>query len=830
MGNCKSKDSTAAPTAAPTAKPSAAPPSSPIAAKDPDEPKRYGMSTMMNIHGKVMDGLHIDDIKGGIKKGFNTAKSTPAKMGAGAGRLANIFSSPVEVVQDYVFPKYAKKEADREFIREAVQDNWIFAGQGEEECSRLLDAFEHHVTSKGEEIITQGETGDFFYVLQSGEVQFIVDRKKVGDAKAGATFGDLALLYDAPRAATVLAANECGLWRVDQKTFRQILANGRNANDEETVDTLRKVSFLKDLPHEILVKMASSGIEKNFKKGAVIAKKGDPGTEFYIIEKGKVELTEYQVGDQVFNNQVMTAGEFFGERAILTRESRVANVIALEDCKMMCLVRDDFLNVIGPLEDLIKRESDMKQLKYIAGFGTRGITDYEYSELVTHVFDDDYKKGTLLYSEGKEWDPAIYFVRSGKVTLTSEKKETGREVKAGNFFGAHSLFHHKVPLATATVTEDAVIGKLAKSDIGDIVPGAEFRFQLTPEQYATQQEELKKKKHISLDELKKHRILGAGTFGKVWLCSRETEDETQVFALKVQRKRQLIDCRQVEGATREIKVMSKLDHPFVLKLVNVYYDSATVMMLLQIVQGGELSQRMKVRKDGRLPERESKFYSASILEGLHYMHYHRVLHRDLKPENVMIDKDGYAVLIDLGFAKEVKGKTFTLCGTPWYIAPEVILGRGHDKACDYWSWAVMVHEMRSGKQLYRHSGSDQMTLFKAIIKGKHRMSSFIDPVLANLLLAVLTSRPQNRLGNLAGGTKDIKSHAWLKDVDFRKMANKLYRAPWKPDLSDPLDLAEFDNWDHMEQEEEEQPLTADEQARFKPITSISIRHLDYDGK
>jgi serine/threonine protein kinase len=170
--------------------------------------------------------------------------------------------------------------------------------------------------------------------------------------------------------------------------------------------------------------------------------------------------------------------------------------------------------------------------------------------------------------------------------------------------------------------------------------------------------------------------LGVGTFGKVWLVSREVDGKTEAFALKVQRKRQLIHHNQVEGVIREIKVMGILDHPFILKLVNVFQDDKTIMMLLNLVQGGELYSVLKRHKNMMLPERDSKFYGSCILEGLHFMHYHSILYRDLKPENVLIDKDGYAVIVDLGFAKYVTGKTFTLCGTPWYIAPEVILGRG----------------------------------------------------------------------------------------------------------------------------------------------------------
>lgn len=190
-------------------------------------------------------------------------------------------------------------------------------------------------------------------------------------------------------------------------------------------------------------------------------------------------------------------------------------------------------------------------------------------------------------------------------------------------------------------------------------------------------------------------------------------------------------------------------------------------------------------------------------------------------KNVLIHKDGYPVIVDLGFAKEVPDKTFTLCGTPWYIAPEVILGRGHDRACDHWSWAILVHEMVSGDTPFAASGSDQMTLFKAIVRGNYRISRRCNEIVADLVERVLTTKPSNRLGSLAGGVIDIKTHDWLVDVNFDKLRQKKFRAPWKPDVKDALDVSQYDNWDHMAKDERLNPLTGKEQTQFAEVADIA---------
>lgn len=390
----------------------------------------------------------------------------------------------------------------------------------------------------------------------------------------------------------------------------------------------------------------------------------------------------------------------------------------------------------------------------------------EYSELISRITEVTVEANHYVYKEDSDNEPAIYIIRSGSVQLStvnhsSAFRDTTRS--AGGYFGVQSTVYHKSPIASALAIEKCVLGVLKKSDIHTVIRTM-TRLNQDPVVLRKNEQEQKEKMTINIHDLQKHRILGIGTFGKVWLVSRTEGGKTETFALKIQRKRQLLQHSQVEGVIREIKVMSKLNHPFILSLVNICHDDSTVMMLLNLVQGGELYGVMKRHKNMILPERDAKFYSSGILEGINYMHYHSIIYRDLKPENVLIESDGYPVIADLGFAKEVKGKTFTLCGTPWYIAPEVIMGRGHDKACDYWSWAILVHEMITGETPFQEHGVDQMTLFKGIVKGQYKISRQAGVVVEDLINNILVTKPQYRLGNLSGGCNDIKRHNWLKGM------------------------------------------------------------------
>lgn len=291
----------------------------------------------------------------GVKKETTTS-------GKGGARLANIFMSPVQVDENYVFPKFDKSDAEREFIKGTIQDNFIFGGVGKEEMSILLDAFESTSADTGTTIIKEGDIGDYFYIIGVGKVEFTVASERVGEAGKGKAFGDLALLYDCPRAATCVAAEPCQLWRVDQTTFRQILANGRLSGDKETIEVLRKVSIFNGLTDEYLAKIASATSEKSFQKGDLIIKKGSTGHEFFILKDGTVTAKDIEAGGGKYADHQYKAGDFFGERAIVTAEPRAANIVADEDCTTLVLTREDFLQSVGTLEDLLKKATDLRTL------------------------------------------------------------------------------------------------------------------------------------------------------------------------------------------------------------------------------------------------------------------------------------------------------------------------------------------------------------------------------------------------------------------------------------------------------------------------------------
>lgn len=164
-------------------------------------------------------------------------------------------------------------------------------------------------------------------------------------------------------------------------------------------------------------------------------------------------------------------------------------------------------------------------------------------------------------------------------------------------------------------------------------------------------------------------------------------------------------------------------------------------------------------------------------------------------------------------------KTYTLCGTPLYLAPEVILSRGHDKGADYWSLGCLMYEMILGQTPFYDTNIDQITLFKRIVHGRYRFPSkaFTEEA-QDIIAGMLANKLTQRLGCLAQAERDIKQHAFMADINFGKLAKRMMKAPWVPQLRDPLDASCFESWDHLDDKETTgayKALKSKEQAIFK---------------
>ena len=296
-------------------------------------------------------------------------------------------------------------------------------------------------------------------------------------------------------------------------------------------------------------------------------------------------------------------------------------------------------------------------------------------------------------------------------------------------------------------------------------------------------------KTVELDDFQIMKVLGRGSFGKV--CLVQYKPTKEYYAMKSLKKDVLLDMDQVESTILEKKILQTLDHPFLVGMVFCFQTEERIYFIMPFVRGGELFQHLRSEKFFK--EDKARFYAASIGIALDYLHNNGIIYRDIKPENILIGEDGYLKLIDFGMAKMVQGneKATSFCGTPEYLAPEIITGEGHNRAADWWSYGILIFEMLCGIPPFYCENTERM--YDLITNAELRFPKRI-PLSDNakdLIKKLLVKKQDKRLG-VNKGFEEIKAHPFFQGFDFEALLNKKMEPPFIPTLHGKLDVGNFD--------------------------------------
>jgi len=774
------------------------------------EPKDYNFNGEKDKKA-LDDKKHIEDVEARVERKF----AASIKVNVDNADRKTVRSRPIRVDENFQPPVFDKTRLQKAFLASALQDNFLFLDLTDDERDMFIAAMEPESFAAGRYIIEQGDVGDYFYIISQGVVDFVKDGNFVGSSQRGGAFGELALLYDAPRAASCVAKNDVQVYKVDQQTFRLMLAKSRNDQHKDVRELIRGISIFKDLDDATLNRFTRAMTTVHWKQGDRIVQKGQVGNVFYIVQEGTVKIHDIGLGDSHFEDQILQPGDWFGERALLTGEPRAANATALSaQTILLAMDRGTFEKTIGPLQGLMEFEMRKKFLATLPLFANSSLTDPELNQLVGLMQEACYSKETKLAEAGRPYGMNLWIIRHGRLLVMNKKSGKIYNLETGDHFGDKSIGGDPAHISShdAVCEDDLTAWVLSREHI-EFVVGDISRLG-SPEPPSHQQ----KPKPFLLSDLRKHKILGQGAFGKVWLV--EQKETGDAYALKAIDKVSVIDTKQDDGVMREKELLEMLNHPFILNLISTYQDEQNLYFLLPLIPGGELFSVLHRQKSpGRgLPNNSAAFYSSCVIEALGHFHQRSIAYRDLKLENVMIDEHGYCIIVDLGFAKIVDDKTYTLVGTPEYLAPELIMSKGHDKAVDYWSFGVLCYELQCGSSPFYKPHLKQIEMFKRIVMGKYVIPDYVQEEAGDMIKKLLVRRDTERLGNLAKGHLDIKSHPWYEKsgIDFKSIIQRGSPAPWKPVLKNPLDSSNFDDFSRYENEKYTgRRLTKSEQDKFK---------------
>jgi len=253
----------------------------------------------------------------------------------------------------------------------------------------------------------------------------------------------------------------------------------------------------------------------------------------------------------------------------------------------------------------------------------------------------------------------------------------------------------------------------------------------------------------------------------------------------------VIALKQVEHVMNEKKLLEMCDHPFLLRLAATFQDENEIYMLLELALGGELFSVL--REKNRFEESQARFYASCVCSAFAYMHDKKMVYRDLKPENLLFDAEGYLKVVDFGFAKLIEDRTWTLCGTPEYLAPEIITNKGHNLAVDWWAFGILIFEMLVGQPPF--CAEDPMDIYQKILRNRITYPSLMTKHAKDLIVKLLVSTPAQRLGSLKRGHRDISMHPFFKPVDFGDLVRKDIQAPYVPKIMSPTDTSNFEEYE-----------------------------------
>eukprot|EP00826_Nyctotherus_ovalis_P063145 TRINITY_DN9235_c0_g4_i2.p1 TRINITY_DN9235_c0_g4~~TRINITY_DN9235_c0_g4_i2.p1 ORF type:complete len:308 (+),score=114.64 TRINITY_DN9235_c0_g4_i2:820-1743(+) len=289
----------------------------------------------------------------------------------------------------------------------------------------------------------------------------------------------------------------------------------------------------------------------------------------------------------------------------------------------------------------------------------------------------------------------------------------------------------------------------------------------------------------------------------------------KIYALKQLRKDLLIQTDALVCAKLEKEVLKRARHPFLIGLDYVFQTSVNIYFVMKFYRGGELYKHLLAKR--RFPESQVKFYAAQIALALGELHRNNIIYRDMKPENILMDVDGYIALADYGLAKIVEDNksTTTFCGTPEYLAPEMVSEAGHNKQVDWWGLGILIYEMIVGVPPFRNRNHHVLFQFiatKEVIFPPAKYNIQVSDEAKDVILKLLKKKPGERLG-AKNDVKDLMEHPFFKSIDVDKLLKKEIVPEYKPPVNEK-DKYDLQNFGHAAGSKEE------------PIESVDQKSMD----
>ena len=778
-------------------------------------------------------------------------------------------------------------------IRKTLSNHFLFRNITNEVLNLILNELIFFPFPKGRIIYEEGDEGNFFYILASGNVEASIEGKKKKKYSPWECFGELSLITQKKREETLKCIGNVEVFTIDGESFRDILKRINENILKERFNFLNTISIFQSLDNVSKYNVAQKIKIKEFQSGDQIILRGEIGHTLYIIKEG---LVSCRIGIKEIRR--LGNNDYFGQNAILIDVKRGVDVIALQKticfelsrsdlklalgvnyidvilfcffkhsieknkilknifiesqlndifktCKVKIYAKHEkiydsnsrdklkstnkkivliiegsiieenssefFLNKGGILgaelfknfkknipDDLIanpdcitlessliniakimkidlnKEEafnvfSRIDKLKKLYLF--KNLSEKTLELLATKLKKLKFNENEVIVEEGQTGDN-FYLISKGSVRITKEGNYI-RDLESGSCFGENVLLSNEIITRTATVTaiEKTVCYCLSKREFEMIIDDKNIKNFLI-KKLSLQDTS------ITLSDLHYIKFLGKGKFGSVSLV----HNKKNIYAIKAI-SRNSVDKQKMLAKyfVNERRIMLSLDHPFIVKMVKSMKNTFFCFLLIEYINGKNLDEYLS----SRILKKniyETQFYIGSMLLMLDYLQKKSITHRDIKPSNIMIDSNGYLKMIDFGTAKVLTDYTSTVIGTPHYIAPEILQGKGYSLSCDFWSVGICMYEIFYGMYPFGHYANEVIEIYKEILHKDFFFPSENDKYTnVNKLIGDLLNKKVNeRVCNV----NILKERPFFLDFDFDKLNDFKLTPPFIPQTSD----------------------------------------------
>ena len=770
-----------------------------------------------------------------------------------------------------------KTEGDVNLIKTALSKHFIFSNLSESQIEALVKEMQLFVYPVNSVVFEQNSYGEHFFIIARGKVEVIINLKVVAVLNVGDSFGEVALLHETPRTATIVTMQETSLWGLDRVTFRNILQALSVAKYSENIEFVEKIQIFNALTKKQKEALANAMISEKYKPGDWILREGDSGDFMFVILQGTVLVTKNGI-----ELRKLGRGEYFGEQALLLDKVRTASVTALDsvtcisinssglksvlgnhlqevihlNTQRMAIENNEILNQLfpqqitslisktkvnnykrgqairqagsliggllivlrghighklkkykiheiagvhevkdyaspladsltaiedsiiaeitklefesaigGSLSDVIEKNMVYKIIKDIGIF--RAVDSKTLEKLVKMLNLVAYRPKSYIFTEGSPGD-AFFIVKTGSIEVLKEGQLI-RIISKFDYFGERSLIFNKTRSASVRAVENVECWTLTKNQFNQI-------FDESMKKRLLERIELQDTL-VNYQDLCPVELLYKGKLSTFVLCANKSTSKT--YVLKSVHRNKILAQNMQSSVVAQKKILSQIDHIFIIKLIKTFKDSFRLSFLLEYIPGSDLSTVLETLK--KVDELDARFYAGCLVIIFEYLHSHDILYRDLNMKNILVDEQGYLKLIDFSCAKYVVGRTFTIIGTPHFLAPEVINGQGYSYPADLWSLGVMIYFILYGKFPFADHLNDPMEIYQNILNSRLSFPSNVNPLSKSrdFLSLIL-----NKTANLRGKVENLKQHPWFVGLNWDYLITRQIKAPFLPVAKD----------------------------------------------